>query len=93
MLATKTVKSRLHYARVRRNRTHWKVSTGTVHASAKPRLTGVATGSPPEFNLFFIGPLPTFPENFMQIRSEFGRFCGNLITNKEERDKQTTTKT
>jgi len=23
--------------------------------------------------IFFIGPLPTFPENFMQIRSEFLR--------------------
>ena len=27
-------------------------------------------GSPPKFNNFFIGPLPTFPENFIQIRSE-----------------------
>jgi len=27
-------------------------------------------GSPPKFNRMFVGPLPTFPENFMQIRSQ-----------------------
>jgi len=28
------------------------------------------SGSPPKFNRLFAGPLPIFPENFMQIRSE-----------------------
>jgi len=71
-------------------------STGTVHTSAKARLTSVAiririwTGSPPKSNRLFIGPLPTFPENFMQIRSEF--FCAKLLTDKQT-DKQTTMKT
>jgi len=27
-------------------------------------------GSPPKFGHLFIGPLPTFPENFMQIHLE-----------------------
>jgi len=51
-------------------------STGTMHTSAKARLTSVALGSgsvfgsPPKFNHLFIGPLSTFPENFMQIRSK-----------------------
>jgi len=36
----------------------------------------MVTGSPPKFNLSFIGPLLTFPENFMQIRSEvFAQSC------------------
>jgi len=29
----------------------------------------------------FIGPLPTFPENFMQIRSEV--FCAKLRTDRQ----------
>jgi len=38
-------------------------------------LVAMATSLPvgrssPKFNRFFPGPLPTFPENFMQIRSE-----------------------
>jgi len=28
------------------------------------------SGLPPKFNHLFNGPLPTFPENFMQIRLE-----------------------
>ena len=32
--------------------------------------SGSGSGSPPKFNHFFTGPLPTFPENFMQTRSE-----------------------
>ena len=39
-------------------------STGTVHTSAKTRLIRIAT----KFNRLLIGPLPTFPENFMKIR-------------------------
>jgi len=32
--------------------------------------------SPPKFNHLFTGPLSTFPENFMQIRSEvFAQSC------------------
>jgi len=31
-------------------------------------------------NRLFIGPLPTFPENFMQIRS--GSFCAKLLTDR-----------
>jgi len=58
-------------------------NTGTVHTSTKARLTSVAIqypdpwfGSPSKFNRLFIGPLPTFPENFMQIRSEvFAQSC------------------
>jgi len=33
-------------------------------------------GSPPKFNQLFIGPLPTFPENFSQIRADvFAQSC------------------
>jgi len=51
-----------------------------VHTSAKARLaTSVADtdlvrdplcGSSSKFNRLFVGALPTFPENFMQIRLE-----------------------
>jgi len=34
--------------------------------SGKQSLYAVCSGLP-KFNQFFIGPLPTFPENFMQI--------------------------
>jgi len=59
-------------------------STGTVHTSAKAGLTSVAIRirihirirSPPKFNLLFYGALPTFPENFIQIRLEvFTQSC------------------
>jgi len=41
------------------------------------------SGWPPKFNRLFICPLPTFPENFMQIRSEvFAQSC-------KQADKQT----
>jgi len=59
-------------------------STGTVHASAKARLTGVAiwiriTDSPPKFNRLFIGPLTAFAENFMKIHSEvFAQSCQQI---------------
>jgi len=59
------------------------ISTETVHTSAKERLNSVVISVLPSDesvldrhqNLvicseLFIGPLPTFPENFMQIRSE-----------------------
>jgi len=68
--------------------------TGTMHTSAKERLTSSAVWqismnewpvttfrisqywSPPKFSHLFIGPLPTFPENFMQICSEvFAQSC------------------
>jgi len=42
-------------------------SSGTVHTSAKARLTSAAIL---KFNQLFIGPFPTLPENLMQIRSE-----------------------
>ena len=53
-------------------------STGTVHTSAKTCLivsrygSGFQFwfGSPPKCYRLFNGPLPTFPENFMQIRLE-----------------------
>jgi len=46
-------------------------TTGAVHTSAKTRLTSVIIWiSPSKFNHLFIGLLPTFPENFMQIRSD-----------------------
>jgi len=50
-------------------------STRTVHTSAKARVTSVtdpdpSSGSPPKFNRLFTGPLPAFPVNFMQIRSQ-----------------------
>jgi len=65
-------------------------STGTAHTSAKAHLTSVAIRiriwiriqirirdrSPPKFNRLFNGPLPTFPEHFMQIRWEvFAQSC------------------
>jgi len=63
-----------------------------VHTSAKARLTSVAIRiriSDPDCHqnliiyFLFTGLLPTFPENFMQIRSEvFAQSC-------QQRDKQT----
>jgi len=39
-----------------------------MYTSAKAcTVPDVLSGSPPKFNLLFIGQLPTFPENFMQI--------------------------
>jgi len=35
-----------------------------------PPSIAIHSGSPPKFNHLFTGPLPSFPENFMQIRSE-----------------------
>ena len=68
-------------------------STGTVHTSAKAGLTSVATlipirilpwsGSPPKFNHLFVGLLPTFPENFIEIRSEV--FAQSKQTDKQQR--------
>jgi len=58
-----------------------------LHTSAKTRRTSVATliriririRDPCRHQnliIFFIGPLPIFPENFMQIRSEiFAQSC------------------
>jgi len=64
-------------------------STGTVHASAKARLTRIRIQiRNPKFNLLFIGSLPTFSENFMQIRLEF--FCAKLLTDRQT-NRQTTT--
>jgi len=40
--------------------------------------------SPPQFNHLFVGPLQTFPENFMQIRSEV--FCAKLLTDRQTND-------
>jgi len=37
-------------------------------------------GLAPKFNHFFTDPLPTFYENFMQIRLEV--FCANLLTDR-----------
>jgi len=60
---------------------------------AKTRLTSVAIRiviwirdsiSPQKFNRLFIDPLPTFPENFMQIRSEvFARKVANRQTDRQ----------
>ena len=41
-----------------------------------PAVFRIGSRSPPKFNRLFIGPLPTFRENFMQIRSEvFAQSC------------------
>jgi len=51
-------------------------SAGTVHASAKTRLTSVVMRiriRDPDYHqnlIICIGPLLTFPENIMQIHSE-----------------------
>jgi len=46
--------------------------------------SGSGSGSPPKFDHLFIGPLPTFPENFMQIRSEvFAKFLTDRQTNRQ----------
>jgi len=60
-------------------------STETEHTSAKARLTPDPwSGSPLKFNFSFIGPLPTFPENFIQIRSEvFLHKVANRQTNRQ----------
>jgi len=69
-------------------------STKTMHTSAKAGFLNFGGdpdpyrdwwfGLPPKFNHLFIGPLPTFRENFMQSRSKF--LC--KVANRE-----TTTKT
>jgi len=41
-------------------------------------------GSPPKFNRLFIGPLSTFPENFIQICSEVF-FCAKLLTDRQRK--------
>jgi len=50
-----------------------------VHACAKARLTSVATRiriRHQNLIILFIGPLPTGPENFMQIRLDiFAQSC------------------
>jgi len=38
-------------------------------------------GSPAKFNNLFTGPLPTFPENFMQMPLDF--CCAKLLTDKQ----------
>jgi len=52
-------------------------STGTVHTSAKARMDpDHGSGSPSKSNRLFTGPLPTFPKNFVQIRSDvFAQSC------------------
>jgi len=44
------------------------------------------SGSPPKLNHLFIGPLPIFRENFMQIRSDvYAKSCQQSRTNKQRR--------
>jgi len=53
-------------------------SIGTVHTPAKARLTSVAIQMHDRHQnlIMFIGPLPTFAENFMHICSEvFAQSC------------------
>jgi len=62
-----------------------------VHTFAKARFTGVAIWiriPDRHRNLIITGPLPTFPENFMQSVRKFLRKVANRQT-----DRQTTTKT
>jgi len=67
-------------------------SNGTMHTSAKARLTSVRiriririhirSGSPTKFRRLFIDPLSTFRENFVQIRSEvFVQSCSGRQRN------------
>jgi len=65
-------------------------STGTVHTSAKARLTRVAirSGSPPKFNHLFPWPIANLPWKFHA--NPFGSFCAKLLT---DRHRQTATKT
>jgi len=47
-----------------------------VHTSAKARLASVAIRIRIQLNYLFIDPLPTFPENCLQIRLEaFAQSC------------------
>ena len=50
----------------------------------------VRSGSPLKSNHLFIGPLPTFPENFMQIRLKFLSKVANRQRTNRQTDKQTT---
>ena len=51
-----------------------------------PCISRWRSGSPSKFNHLFIGPLPTFPENFMQIRWEvFFRNLADKQTDKQRR--------
>ena len=47
------------------------------------------SGSLPKFNYLFVGPLPTFPENFMQIRSDV--FAQSWQQANKQTENQTTT--
>ena len=61
------------------------ISTGTVHTSAKARLTSVDRHQ--NLIILFTGSLLTFPENFMQIRSEVLSKVANKQTDRQT-DKQ-----
>jgi len=77
-------------------------STGTVYTSAKACLISVAIWirihiriririrDPDRHQnlILFTGPLPTFHENFMQIRSEV--FCEKLLTDKQTNNDENT---
>jgi len=60
-------------------------STGRVHTCAKARLTSVRIRIriPPKCSSLFIGPLPTFPENFKFHANQFGSFCAKLLTDRQ----------
>jgi len=58
-------------------------STRTMHTSVKARLTLIRIATKINFNHLFIGPLPTFPENFMQIRLKVVRKVVNSQTDKQ----------
>jgi len=66
-----------------------------VHTSAKARLTSVVIWihipDPDRHQNLIIGPLPTFPENFMQIRS--GVVAQSCWQKKKQSDKQAMAKT
>jgi len=56
---------------------YWRIRKKTISVSRR------WSGSQPKFNHYlFIGPLPTFPRNFIQIHSEVF-FCAKLLTDKQ----------
>jgi len=54
----------------------YNVFSGTLNPTHLLPCYWSGSGSTPKFNQLFTGPLPTFPENFMQIRWEvFAQSC------------------
>jgi len=81
----------------------WRTAVGTIdyryHILYLSMVTNpennpciqMVTGPPQKFNHVFIGPLPTFPENLMQIRWEvFVQSCKQVVDRQTNNDENMT---